>query len=327
MRRILCFMAVVASFASCESGTYQVKIDSRRQLNPYDSTFDYHIERLTLSTQMRETFYLAHMADIDHPIDSVRTGFLGKVAFDGNVAREGAYCLFTRNHANNDEIRMILWFWMNENWSHGSYGGGYQLGSNYMNYKAIADIDSASVVVEGCFEGAPHGTAYLIDCNAKTVDSLTSDNGSFAFRNNIDATKPYLVKYNVFNSYNNTTDDEKVTLMPKYKLKNGKEFNFKQKKYYWLPPVVKCQPLTDSTVRYVIDGRTFHDDKEIYLLTKGDKRYSADNPPTKDDAEAVCKVVDGKFHFEGVAPVRGVQLYGKKYYRYIWFDYDSRPFK
>lgn len=320
MKRILSFIVVLATFASCEISNYKAQVESKHNFNPYDSTYDYHIKYRALSMSAKEKIYLAPLSDIDHPIDSAWSGALTVAEMNGNVSRDGIYCVFARNRANRDEIRVINYLIMFQKHSPGAISYNIRFGGDYKNYKTIADIDSSSIVLEGRYDGAPQGTVYLIDYNGKIIDSLISEDGSFAFRNNIDATKPYLVKYHVFNSYNNTTDDGTVTLMPKYKLKNDKKIEFNTKTLYWNDPVVKCQLLTDSTAHYVIDGYSFLGDKEIYLLTKGDKHYSADNPPTKDDAEAVCKVVDGKFHFEGVAPVRGVQLYGKKYYRYIWFD-------
>ena len=321
MKKIMLFMAVLATFASCEISNYKTQVDSKHYFNPYDSTYDYHIKYRALSMNAKGKIYLAHLADIDHPIDSVQPGGLTVVEMNGNVSRKGIYCLYVRNRANRDEIRVISYLIMYQKQSNGTYSGNVRFSNDYKNYKTIADIDSSSIVLEGVFNGAPKGTAYLIDYNAKIVDSLISDDGSFAFRNNIDATKAYLVEYSVHNSYNNTNDESKVIFQPSYKLKNGAKVDYNLVKHIWMHPVVECQQLTDSTVHYVIDGRAdYWGEKEIYLIIKGDKHYSADNPPTKDDAEAVCRAVNGKFHFEGVAPVRGVQLYGKKYYRYIWFD-------
>lgn len=319
MKKIMLFMAVLATFVSCEMNNCKVQVDSKQSLNPYDSTFDYHIKYKALSMNARGKIYLAHLSDIDHPIDSAQTSLLSVVEMNGNVSREGIYCLFARNRANRDEIQVKGYLYMHQKYNPGE--NSFNIGNNYINYKTIADIDSSSIVLDGVFEGAPKGTAYLIDYNDKIVDSLISDDGSFTFRNNIDATKAYLVEYSVHNSYNNTNDESKYFFQPSYKMKNGAKVGFNQVKHIWVHPVVECQQLTDSTVHYVIDGRAdYLGEKEIYLVIKGDKHYSVSSRPTKDEAEAVCKVVDGKYHFEGVAPVRGVQLYGKKYYRYIWFD-------
>ena len=322
MKKIMLFMAVLATFASCEISNYKTQVDSKHYFNPYDSTYDYHIKYRALSMNAKEKIYLAHLADIDHPIDSAQPGGLTVVEMNGNVSREGIYCLYVRNRANRDEIRVVSYLIMYQKQSPGVYSGNVRFGNDYKNYKTIADIDSSSVVLEGCYHGAPKGTAYLIDYNAKIVDSLISDDGSFKFRNNIDATKAYLVKYCVYNSYNNTNDESRDFFQPSYKLKNGAKFDFNQVKHIWFHPVVECQQLTDSTVHYVIDSWvSYRGEKEIYLKIKtGNEHYSINNPPTKDEAEAVCKVVDGKFHFEGDAPTRGVIVYGKNYYRYIWFD-------
>ena len=79
----------------------------------------------------------------------------------------------------------------------------------------------------------------------------------------------------------------------------------------WVSPTFES--LTDSTLHYVFDGKTGRGEKEIYLS------INSDGSTNKDDAVAVCKVVDQKFHFEGEAK-KGLlfQLYGDKYYKNIW---------
>ena len=317
MKKIMLFMAVLATFASCEINNYKVQVDSKHYFNPYDSTYDYHIKYKALSMSAKGKIYMAHLSDIDHPIDSAQPGGLSVVEMNGNVSREGIYCIYTRNRANRDEIWVVSYLIIYQQKSHGTYSGNVRFGSDYKNYKTIADIDSSSIVLKGGIYGAPKGTAYLIDYNAKIVDSLISDDGSFEFRNNIDATKAYLVKYCVNYPCNYPTDDASYFFQPSYKLKNGAKFDPNNNvRHIWVHPVFECQPLTDSTVHYVIDGMvSYRGDKEMYLKIKGDE-----SRPTKDDADAVCKVVNGKYHFEGVAPKKGVIVYGKNYYRYIWFD-------
>ena len=327
MKKIMLFVAVLATFVSCEISNYKTQVDSKHNFNPYDSTYDYHIKYRALSMNAKEKIYLAHLADIDHPIDSAQSGGLTVVEMNGNVSREGIYCIYTRNRANRDEIRVVSYLIIYQKKSHGTYSGNVRFGSDYKNYKTIADIDSSSIVLKGDIGGAPKGTAYLIDYNAKIVDSLISEDGSFEFRNNIDATKTYLVEYIVYNSYNYSTDDASFFFQPSYKLRNGAKVDYNLVKHIWMHPVVECQQLTDSTVHYVIDGYApYRKCKNVYLTVDRDAQlFKIDNgvmlfESNPEIAQQVCNVVDGKYHFEGVASNEGFSLFtDKSFIRYVWF--------